>query len=391
MSNPHGHHVQPRRLTKGPKHHFFGYYGKRQFGPDDRLVLGLECELGGRLQQPGDRAVLGFVDTERDHAWTPLAEIAAWNWQMGCQAEWLPGNKPRLVYNNIDGNKTVGIFRDLATGEARTLPLPVCTLAPDGRTALTLNFARLWQVRPETGYCGAADPWAGQAAPDGDGISRLDLATGEAKLLVSHAHLAEYRRGGDPAADAQWYFTHPLFNEDGSRFMFWYRSFPSWRSYVFTANPDGGALHLVNDRNSHCTWLGRDRILAWAARPETGTHTYLFDDQSDRWEILGPGQLEFNGHATYAPDRRWLITDKEPDGRCERTLVLYDCAANRRFDLARLHSPPSQTGPLRCDLHPRWNRAGNQVCVDSLHDGTRQMYLFDLRGILAPETAAGNG
>jgi len=382
MTSHHDHPVPCRQLTKGPSHHFFGYYGKRQFGPDDRLLLALECELCGRLQQPGDRAVLGLVDAAADHVWTPLAEVAAWNWQMGCQAEWLPGKQPRLVHNNLVGDKFVGMVRDLSTGGTRTLPLPVCTLAPDGGSALTLNFARLWQVRPETGYCGVADPWAGQAAPDGDGIFRLDLATGEAKLLVSHAHLAEYRQGENPVPDGQWYFTHPLFNADGSRFMFWYRSFPSWRSYVFTANPDGSGLHLVNDHNSHCTWLGKDRILAWATRAGTGLHTYLFDDQSDRWEILAPGLLEFNGHATYSPDRRWLLTDKEPDERNERTLVLYDCAANRRIDIARLHSPPRFKGPLRCDLHPRWNRAGNQVCVDSVHEGSRQLYLFDLAGIV---------
>ena len=36
-------------------------------------------------------------------------------------------------------------------------------------------------------------------------------------------------------------------------------------------------------------------------------------------------------------------------------------------------------GDLRCDLHPRWNRIGNQVCVDAIAtDGTRQLHIVTL-------------
>ena len=30
---------------------------------------------------------------------------------------------------------------------------------------------------------------------------------------------------------------------------------------------------------------------------------------------------------------------------------------------------------LHCDLHPRWDAKGNMVSFDSIHEGTRQIYI----------------
>ena len=41
-----------------------------------------------------------------------------------------------------------------------------------------------------------------------------------------------------------------------------------------------------------------------------------------------------------------------------------------------------EDGTLRCDLHPRWNRDGRQVCIDSIHEGNRHMYVLDVPRIV---------
>ena len=66
-----------------------------------------------------------------------------------------------------------------------------------------------------------------------------------------------------------------------------------------------------------------------------------------------------------------------------RTLMLYRFPDGPRIDIARLHSPKSRWwGEIRCDLHPRWDRSGRRVCIDSVHDGSRQMYVLDIGSIV---------
>ena len=67
--------------------------------------------------------------------------------------------------------------------------------------------------------------------------------------------------------------------------------------------------------------------------------------------------------------------------------MIVRAADGLRMDLAAFHAPPAFDGPLRVDLHPRWNRDGTALCIDSVHEGTRQMYTVDLRPALAAAAA----
>ena len=69
--------------------------------------------------------------------------------------------------------------------------------------------------------------------------------------------------------------------------------------------------------------------------------------------------------------------DTPPDANRRCRLLVYDEDTERALELGRFHSPPRYAGPVRCDLHPRWSRDGRQVCIDSVHEGSRQMYVID--------------
>ena len=40
--------------------------------------------------------------------------------------------------------------------------------------------------------------------------------------------------------------------------------------------------------------------------------------------------------------------------------------------------PKAYTGDWRCDLHARWRPDGRQLGFNSVHEGTRQIYVIDL-------------
>ncbi|MFQ6098076.1 MAG: hypothetical protein ACE5O2_10160, partial [Armatimonadota bacterium] len=382
-------HLPVRRVTRGPRHHWFGYYDKWQFDATDRYLLGMETSFIDRPPRPGDTIVLGMVDLLAGCEWTPIAETRAWCWQQGTMLQWLGSAPDRLViHNDREGDHFISIIRDVKTGESRSLPRAIYCVSPDGKQAVGLNFARVARTRPGYGYVGVEDPWEDDPHPAEDGIYWMDLETGENRLIISLAQTVDLQHD-DSMDGAEHWFNHLLFNPDASRFIFLHRwkspEKGSWRTRMLTANPDGSDIHIVCDDGmaSHFIWRDPKHILVWARQRDLGDRFFLFTDQSDERQVVGEGALTVDGHCTYSPDLRWILTDTYPDREeHKRTLILYDPAENRRVDIGRFYSPPQLQGEIRCDLHPRWNRAGTQVCIDSAHEPTRQMYVLDVSEVV---------
>jgi hypothetical protein len=349
-------------------------------------MLAVEIDFMDRPNMPEDIGTVAMIDLEDGDRFTPLAETRAWNWQQGAMLQWLATAPDRLViHNDREGDRYVSRVRDVHTGHVRTLPRPVYAVSRDGTQAVTLNFSRVHRTRPGYGYVGIPDEWKDDPAPEQDGISWMDLATGESRLIISLAQIAGF--GHDESMDeGHHWFNHLLFSPDGSRFIFLHR----WqvgrgrRTRMFTANPDGSDIVCVADHEmiSHFDWRDPQHILAWARQHGQGDYYYLFTDRSQELEIVGEGILDRDGHCSYSPDGRWILTDGYPDKESKRTVILYRPADKRRIDVGRFYSDPKITGEFRCDLHPRWNRDGTQVCIDSIHEGTRQLYVIDVGDIV---------
>ena len=89
-----------RVITRGPKHHWFGYYDKLQFDPTNRYVLGTEVDFEHRSPRGDDVIKVGMVDLEENDRWIQLGESNAWCWQQGCMLQWLPGSKTKVLWND---------------------------------------------------------------------------------------------------------------------------------------------------------------------------------------------------------------------------------------------------------------------------------------------------
>ncbi len=382
--------VPIRAITHGPKSHWFGYYDKFQFDPSGRYVLGMEVDFDDRPPTPEDVIRLGMVDLEAGDTWTEFAQTTAWCWQQGCMLQWLPGSATKVVYNARQDGRYVAVIRDVFSGEWRTLPRPIYTVSPDGKLALSVNFARIGATRPGYGYYGIADAWAAELHPGGDGLHVMDLESGESRLLFSLDQIAAF--GEVPQETGKHWFNHLLFNPDGSRFIFLHRwhvhptAKHRWHTRMLTAAPDGSGLHVVADHQmvSHFIWRNPREVLAWSREPDTGDRFYLYTDQTDHLEVVGEGILTRDGHCTYSPDGKWVLTDSYPDKNRMQTQMLFRPSDSKLIVLGKFYLAPQQTGEIRCDLHARWSRDGKYICIDSMHLGNqRQMYLLDLSEVVA--------
>jgi len=389
--------VPARPLTRGPQFHWFAYYDKLEFDPTGRYVLGMQVDFQDRSPGPDDIIKIGMVDLQDNDRWIELGESRAWNWQQGCMLQWRPGSKTEILWNDREGDHFVCHILDIKTGKKRTVPFPVYTVSPDGRTAMSADFRRINDMRPGYGYAGIADPNKDTLAPENTGIYKIDLDSGVAKLVISISDVAKMPNPQGDFSDRKHYFNHLLFSPDGSRFIFLNR----WRidfsvtnpdtplgTRMLTATPDGKDIRMVDNSGytSHFIWRDPSHVLAWTKLPSHGDRFYLFkDDGSCKGEVIGKDVMTRNGHCSYLPGNEWILNDTYPDENRLQHVFLYHVSTGKKIPIANVYLSPKYKfdSELRVDTHPRFSPDGRSVVIDSPHDGYgRQLYLFDISKIV---------
>jgi hypothetical protein len=382
-----------RPITRGPKFHWFGYYDKLQFDPTSRYALGVENDVEHRLNTENDHLRIGMVDTADNDRWIELGSTKSWSWHQTCMLQWLPGSREEVIWNDRGDGRFISHIVNVKTGKRRTIPNAIYALSPDAKWGVVGDFRRTRYMRPETGYAGLEDPNKDVLAPENSGVWRVDLKTGESKLILPIAETARvpYKLADGSAGDwsgAHHYFDHLLVAPDGKRIVFfqrWNKRGEKFKTRMFTMNADGSDLFLLDPhgRTSHFIWRDPKTLLAWSWHPSHGEGFYLYHDKSDRVEPYARDVLKRNGHISFSRDGRWLVTDTGPDEQRLQHPALYDTKTNTLHPLAHLHSPKEYTGVWRCDTTPRWSPDMGKIIVDSPHGGNgRQMYLIDISGIV---------
>jgi hypothetical protein len=392
------------QITLGNKQHWFGYYDKWQVDPSGRYALGNQVELIFRSPKPSDILRIGLIDLENKNQWKEIGQSTAWSWQQGCMLQWIPGSREEVIWNDREGEDFVSRIYNVISGQTRSLPKPVYALSPDGSFGLTVNFARLQKMRPGYGYATSNKAYDWNKAPGDDGIFRMDLKTGESRLIISLAQLASLDREPGPVADNFHWCNHLLVSPSGSRFIFLNRSrdylldeesrkTKNWNSdYItraVTCNTDGSDLYVLTDSGnfSHFIWKDDVTVTAWASTEDDNKAAfYEFYDRSKKYQILDDEQMPVNGHNTYVPNtnNEWILNDTYPQGKDRmQTLYLYHVPSKKKIILGSFHEPEKFQGEWRCDLHPRSDQQGNRVFFDSTHiEGKRQMFMIDIEKIL---------
>ncbi len=377
-----------RTLTKGPKTHFYGYYGFNPWDATGRFHVALETDFDRRPPLENDSARVGVVDRDSGE-FRALAETRAFNFQQGSMLHWIDaGFGEEITYNDWDAGVVISRALDPKTGRMRRISRAVTDVAPDRRTGLGVDYRRLYHCRKVVGYANTADGPV-DPAPEDNGVWLIDLASGESRLVLSIATVAR-AAGVKPAADQPIWINHVTFNPSGTRVLFLFRmrtgqANNAWTTSFWTVNPDGSELECripLGGWVSHYAWQD-DRQLLVTTDMQGEKGFLLMEDHTPCWRRFGEGAMPSDGHACYSPDGRWIVCDTYPRGSGrEQELLLYHPESREKVVLGKFVSEPVFTGDVRCDLHPRWSADGRHVSIDSVAGGDRQIVLIDVADIV---------
>lgn len=137
------------------------------------------------------------------------------------------------------------------------------------------------------------------------------------------------------------------------------------------------------------------------------------DSEPVTHSFLAKGIMDEDGHPMFSPaNRDWLVCDNYPDQHGVRTLFLFQVSTQRKMELGKykmIDEKPDLTklkdalddveafvlkafdikkmafyrSGFHCDLHPRWNSDGTKVAFDSIHEGKRAIYTYDVSGLIS--------
>ncbi len=375
---------EPIQITQEGKEHLFAsYYGITSWNPSQRYATVLQTDIKHSLPTENEPATLGLVDMQKAYAFIPLTTTRAWNFQEGCMAHWLSDTS--IIYNDYRDGKNVSVMMNVESKrELKVLPFPISGVSPSGKEALSLNFSRLRITRTDYGYGGKGEDEQKEVAfPANDGLFVVNLETGERKLIVSLAQVQSLVPAfKKPSIE---YFAHSRFNADDSKIFWLARGYPEWNTSAFTVNRDGSNLQRCFPDGwggSHYDWLNENELMITANYDAKKYAHILFTPGKQDYKKLGAGLLDYDGHGTFSPDKKWMVTDTYPDKTTnEQKIYLMNMQSGAVLYAGRFIEPPeySAKGLWRCDIHCRWSPAGDMIGFNSTNSGSRQVYIYKLK------------
>jgi Tol biopolymer transport system component len=115
--------------------------------------------------------------------------------------------------------------------------------------------------------------------------------------------------------------------------------------------------------------------------PGTSRHvTFTVGEEDKEPHRLAPGMLDWDGHCTWSPDGKWMSSEGYFDKSRLRNWVLMRREDEATIPVGSFAVPKEYESDWRCDLHARWRPDGKQLGFNSVHEGTRQIYVIDLEG-----------
>ena len=365
---------------------FFGYHYVTPFNKSETKILAMSVDASDTdVQSECTPARVGYFKTDNvfssPNEFNPVAETTTWCWQQGCMLQWHPWDEENLIIFNslVDGAYGSCLMNVESSELIREYKYPIYSLSSCGNFALTLNFARLGRLRPGYGYPLLPDATVDLLSPEDDGLFLLNLESGQRDLLVSLSELAE--RNNDEGSEH--YVNHALFSPDGRWISFLHlfvTNAGKRKTYAYVYDRESNDIRLLEAKRSishHC-WINYNEFLLTTkdSNNRRRISVYGMDTQTRRDTI----SLNVSDtHPMKSPvDENTIVMDSYPDKFRNQHLYIGDISNASVKKVASLYSPREFSGQVRCDLHPRWDRTGRAIVVDTAIHGRRKMALLRL-------------
>lgn len=361
--------------------YFFGYYDKSPWDATEQYMLCLRAENTFKDVAPNTSADILLIDLENNNKMDVLGRTHTWNVQQGCMLQWLgPDFKNRIIYNDLREGQYCSIIFNIKTKKEQKIKMPIYSVSNDGEFALSLDFSRLHRLRKGYGYSNLDDKTKDEKIPDKPCIWRVNLKENTTEPILKYSDFVKFEFRPEMES-AEHKVNHIMISPNGKRFMVLHRWFNGERKYtrLVTANCDGTDMYNLSDDDmvSHCCWKSNVEVFAYERKEKGGNGYYLMKDKSNDYIRYWP-DFDRDGHPTFSPNGEFILTDTYPDRRRMASIYVIksdDLTVGNTKSVIRVFAPFRYDNDTRCDLHPRWNRAGDKICFDSVFEGRRRMYI----------------
>ncbi len=360
----------------------FGYYDKSPWSHDGKKMLYLRVPSAHKNADSCEKSEVIVKDLVHDSE-TVIATTSSWNVQQGCMLQWLGNNDTEIIYNDFRENRLCSVILNIADRSERIINYPVYSVSRNGKFVLTLDFLRLHTLRPGYGYCNLVDKTADKMLPTGACIYYVNLKSNESSPIITYEQLASLRHLN--TMDGAYHkVNHIMLNPNGDRFIFMHRWLQNGVKHdrLLSANVDGSNIRILLDYDmvSHCNWKNNREIIAFANYKGTGYHYYTFYDAEDINCKNINKMPDVDGHPSYSPDGRYVLTDTYPSFKRKQMLYIYDTKTEECKIVASIYANLNYINETRCDLHPRWKYDGTEICFDGAQQKSRQVYTLNVNG-----------
>jgi len=359
---------------------FFGYYDKSPENIEGRYIIFQRTSLS-TLKKPNSKYEIEII-LKGNHTGTEsvVGKSHAYNWQQGTKLQWISKNE--FIYNFFDKKSNTyksKVIDAVIQKEKQIINYPIYDCFKD-EYALSLNFIRLNQLRPDYGYRNIDKEINYENNLD-DGIFKINLKINTSKMILSIQDVINFSPV-KTMTGAKHKLNHIMISPNGDEFIFMHRWLISGGKRfdrLFVCDQKGQNLKLISDEGmvSHCCWNGNNEIIGFLRQKSHGDSFYRINIRNNMIDLLSEKLLNYNdGHPSVFKNH--MIFDSYPNRSRLKHLYIYNIVTNEVREIGEFYESLKYFNETRCDLHPKWNCDGKKIFIDSVHEGKRKLYKINI-------------